>query len=379
MTASAALPLIDAAARGALLAFLLVAAWSLAPLLRWPNPPAVAVVGVAFMLSLMVQTLSSTPWVEHRLSCAVQAPGIGIALGCSVLFWLFACVLFDDGFRLQPWHAALWLAAVALGASICMRLGSSTLPSLALQAVMRGLPIVFAALAVAAALSQWRADLVEPRRRLRVFIVGAGALYAVGMVAARVASDGRLGEAAALADTLALLLIAGAVVLRLLRLDGGELWAAALRPPTRGAPPHSTPPPLSAAPASADEPAADGFDRLLMHALGEAMAQQRAYRQEGLTIALLAARLNVPEYRLRRVINQRLGHRNFNVYVNSLRLDEIEARLRDPSQQHLPVLTIALEAGFQSVGPFNRAFKARTGLTPTEFRKAHGAGGLADA
>jgi AraC-like DNA-binding protein len=32
------------------------------------------------------------------------------------------------------------------------------------------------------------------------------------------------------------------------------------------------------------------------------------------------------------------------------------------------VLTIAMDAGFQSIGPFNRAFKAETGLTPTEFR-----------
>jgi AraC-like DNA-binding protein len=355
-----------------LVSLLLVAAWTLVTQLRWPKPPPLAVVGLAFTASLVVQTLSSTPWVEHQLSCAVQAPGIGIALGCSVLFWLFARVLFDDGFRLQRWHAALWMATVMLGAGICGRLGNSTLASMALQAVMRWLPIVFAALAVAAALSQWRADLVEHRRRLRLFIVGAGALYTVAMVAARVASDGRLGEGVASMDTLALLLIAAAVVLRLLRADGMALWAAAL--------PQEAPLPLLPnTPAIADPSASDAPDQALMHALGEAMEQQRAYRQEGLTIALLAARLNVPEYRLRRVINQRLGHRNFNVYVNSLRLDEIELRLRDRAQQHLPVLTIALEAGFQSVGPFNRAFKARTGLTPTEFRKAHGAGGRADS
>jgi AraC-like DNA-binding protein len=35
----------------------------------------------------------------------------------------------------------------------------------------------------------------------------------------------------------------------------------------------------------------------------------------------------------------------------------------------VPVLTIALDAGFQSIGPFNRAFKTETGLTPTEYRK----------
>jgi AraC-like DNA-binding protein len=28
-----------------------------------------------------------------------------------------------------------------------------------------------------------------------------------------------------------------------------------------------------------------------------------------------------------------------------------------------------MDAGFQSIGPFNRAFKADTGLTPTEFRR----------
>ena len=34
------------------------------------------------------------------------------------------------------------------------------------------------------------------------------------------------------------------------------------------------------------------------------------------------------------------------------------------------VLTIALEAGYGSIGPFNRAFKERFGLTPTEYRRA---------
>ena len=45
------------------------------------------------------------------------------------------------------------------------------------------------------------------------------------------------------------------------------------------------------------------------------------------------------------------------------------AALADPSKRELPVLTIALTAGFQSIGPFNRAFKVATGLTPSEFRR----------
>jgi AraC-like DNA-binding protein len=92
------------------------------------------------------------------------------------------------------------------------------------------------------------------------------------------------------------------------------------------------------------------------------MAVDHAYRREDLSIATLASLLSVPEY-------QRLGHRNFNAFVNGFRLAEAMAALADSSKRELPVLTIALSAGFQSIGPFNRAFKAATGLTPTEFRK----------
>ena len=99
------------------------------------------------------------------------------------------------------------------------------------------------------------------------------------------------------------------------------------------------------------------------------MVVDRAYRTEDLTVAGLATLLSVPEYRLRRLINQRLGHRNFNAYVNGYRLEEARVALADPARRDLPILTIALDAGFQSIGPFNRAFKAGTGLTPGEFRR----------
>ena len=94
------------------------------------------------------------------------------------------------------------------------------------------------------------------------------------------------------------------------------------------------------------------------------------YRRDGLTIGELAHGLGVPEYRLRRIINGGLGHRNFAAYLNSHRLAEAKAALADPGQAEVPVLTIALDAGFGSLGPFNRAFKAETGLTPTAFRRA---------
>src|SRR5207247_2424158 len=107
----------------------------------------------------------------------------------------------------------------------------------------------------------------------------------------------------------------------------------------------------------------------LLRRLEQLMVVERAYRREGLTIGLLSAELDVPEYRLRQLINEGLGHRNFNAFLNRYRIEEAKAALADPEQNEVPVLTIAMDTGFQSIGPFNRAFKAATDLTPSEFRR----------
>jgi AraC-like DNA-binding protein len=73
---------------------------------------------------------------------------------------------------------------------------------------------------------------------------------------------------------------------------------------------------------------------------------------------------------LRRVINHGLGFRNFNDFLHTHRLKEAAGRLGDPQLSRIPVLTIALEVGYGSIGPFNRAFKERFGVTPTEYRRA---------
>ena len=93
------------------------------------------------------------------------------------------------------------------------------------------------------------------------------------------------------------------------------------------------------------------------------------YRRPGLTISALAAELRHPEHRLRRLINGRLGYRNFSAFLNSYRIPEAQRLLADPAQVRKQVLTIALDLGYGSLGPFNRAFKLETGLTPTEYRQ----------
>ncbi|HKX56754.1 MAG TPA: helix-turn-helix domain-containing protein [Xanthomonadales bacterium] len=43
--------------------------------------------------------------------------------------------------------------------------------------------------------------------------------------------------------------------------------------------------------------------------------------------------------------------------------------MADPEQARIPVLTIALEAGFRSLSTFNKAFKDIHQETPSSFRK----------
>lgn len=368
--------LLDAALRGMLLALLLVLVLVLGR--DRPRLPA-ARAGLLLALGLCIQVIGSTPLFEATVPRAWQSPFVAISVGNAVLFWVFVRALFDDDFALRPLHIASWLAVAVLAAFNCaMVAGSASVVAPITVGIQRAVPLVFAVLAAMAAASQWRADLVEGRRRLRVFIVVTGVGYSIGMLVVRLASPrGQLSGPSATADAAMLLLIVAVVTWQMVRLAGSEFFPAAQAPavippvmpggPAQPAEESANPRPAEPGPAT--EPASDPAEDRLAASLQHAMAVEHAYRSEDLSIATLAARLSVPEYRLRRLINQRLGHRNFNAFVNGFRLAEATAALADSSKRELPVLTIALTAGFQSIGPFNRAFKAATGLTPTEFRR----------
>jgi AraC-like DNA-binding protein len=114
-------------------------------------------------------------------------------------------------------------------------------------------------------------------------------------------------------------------------------------------------------------------EAVLLADLQRRMTAESLYRREGLTIGALARILGTQEYLLRRVINRHLGYRNFNDFLHSYRIPEACVRLRSPADARRPVLSIALDLGYNSIGPFNRAFKARIGMTPTEFRRGDAA------
>jgi len=338
---------IDLALRAATVAMLLVLA---ASLFRDFRNGLAGRLAIAFALGSAAHAATSTIGVTSPIS-AWHAPLIALSTGNVVVFWLFCRALFDDAFTLRWWHGPIWLAVAAFSFVNCMWIAPAGNARLAIAAVNL-IALGFIILAVAQTIASWSADLVEGRRNLRMFIVAAAALYGgfnaiLQMLAPRDATD-----IANVANSALLAGIVAAISSAMMQVTANDLFPAAS---------------VTSVPARLD--VEDAADRKLIDVLMRLMADERIYRHDNVTIGTLATRLSVPEYRLRRLINQRLGYRNFNVFLNEHRIEEAKAALADPTQAEVPVITIAMDAGFQSLGPFNRAFKATTGVTPSEYRR----------
>ncbi|MGZ5105421.1 MAG: helix-turn-helix transcriptional regulator [Usitatibacter sp.] len=299
-----------------------------------------------------------------------SAPGVHAALGLGAFFfnawclatpaivWMLARALFVEGSRNSIAHFAaigVLVAVTFAGDYGRFRLGwLADDPGAARAMFLLGraaaLMLLFAACAMA--LVHWRADLVEPRRRARAAFVSIVGAAFVAFAASEFVFGGRGAPLEALLAGHALLLaLVFAAMQAIARGDLAELFAA---PPARAA--------------KLAVVRSDGIDAMLAQRVLDEMAARALWKREGLSIASLAAELHTQEHRLRRAINRHLGYRNFNDFLHDYRLREAAARLADPGEAHLPVLSIALDCGYGSIGPFNRAFKARFGVTPTQYR-----------
>lgn len=348
--------LIEAALRGGAVVLLVLVA---VLLVRDARRVPAAAFGALFALGAACYTIVSASVFAFEFPFVLSPLRI-VAIGNPVVFCLFAAALFDDDFRPSWWQALAWLSLVAIGI-----LGLWTGIPL-LRWLCSGLGLLCNAIGVWYVLAGRALDLVEERRRLRAVLVVLVALYSAVIIASEIAwSPSSVGPVLYLANGGGLLAITSvfAVFLLTISRDGALISL----PPSASLQAILPRRPVTK-PVLADRTERDDDARQLV-ALRHLMEHDRAYREEGLSIGSLAAKLGIFEHGLRRLINQRLGYRNFNAFLNFYRLDDVTAALADPAQEAVPILTIALDAGFQSLGPFNRAFKSQTGMTPSEFRR----------
>jgi AraC-like DNA-binding protein len=301
--------------------------------------------GVLFSLSVIAYTLQSSAFA--RAAIGPFEPLVHfIALGGSGLFWLFIMALFDDR-EVSPTTLAPFAGLTLLG--LVGWLGPRDLQP-GVWIVHNLIEVGFAAHALFVIVRSWRGDLVEARRRLRGPFLAAVTLFVV------VLAGFEIGESFGIeADWYELL---GAAALASFCSAGAIVFLQA-QPALFGSANPTTPP----------EPPLDAGDQHTLARLDEVMGKGEAWKREGLTIGSLAEEVGIPEHRLRRLINDRLGHRNFIAFVNAYRIGAAKQRLADPATARTPISAIVFELGFASLGPFNRAFKEATGQTPSEWRK----------
>lgn len=299
----------------------------------------------AFVLLALVQSAELFLWSSFPLPRDVEVILHFLARLTPAFIWLFCMALFDDQFRLRRFH--LSLLGLLLLADLLLSLPSfadATMLLYGMTAVSAGLVLhVIYRLIIG-----WREDLVEPRRRLRLYFVAATVL----ILLADVLTDVALGLDWR-PEWFNLLFTGGRVVL----LFAGGLWILKV---DRQA--------FAFEPARAEKAVPTVADVELQSRLDDALAEG-IFLQPDLSVAGLARHLSIPEYRLRALINQSLGFKNFRSFLNEHRLHAVKSALRDPKKSDLPILTIALDCGFASLASFNRVFKETIGVTPTEYRR----------
>ncbi|MEL7487391.1 MAG: AraC family transcriptional regulator [Pseudomonadota bacterium] len=279
----------------------------------------------------------------------------------SVFVWWFAVSLFNDNYRLTWARASPLIVIAVLHAPFKVW---QTAPGDLIEQILHSIVAVgLLGHGMWLALKHRADDLVDPRRKFRLVFP-----IAVGIVGIAIAFGENIDEFRGLPESITFV---HAIALAALIFFFG-FWllsadAAFFAPDSFSdrTPQRSD---STAAAQATDGARAPTKDLPAYRRLMELM-DAGVYREEGLTVTSLAQKVGVPEHHLRRLINQELGFRNFSAFVNERRVADAKAQLADRDRARDQIATIALDLGFGSLAPFNRAFKRETGLTPTEFRR----------
>ncbi|CAM1371120.1 AraC family transcriptional regulator [Tenacibaculum soleae] len=98
------------------------------------------------------------------------------------------------------------------------------------------------------------------------------------------------------------------------------------------------------------------------------MENDKPYLDAELTLVKLAQLINITPHQLSYVINTSFNE-NFFWFVNKYRVEKVKKLLLSKEYNHMSILGIAYEAGFNSKTSFNTTFKKICSQTPSQFKK----------
>lgn len=297
-------------------------------------------------LTAVILTSCSRLWTTLPPGIALADPAQGVLRtlgsgGAFAMTWFVLTIFLDDKrFR------GVWLGSGAvISAGILATPGLPWIvPALRSYAALHFIGLI------GLVLYSGKGDLQNARRRLRPAMSVFLLVYCVTQALTSRPMQGVRSPEAALGQSTVFFLCITLFALWALKANLGH-WPGETQPLAQP----------SAAPRSPDQD-------LLIGRIQREMAAG-VWRNEGLTVGALAQRVNAPEHQVRRAINRGLGHRNFSSFINSARIEAAKSRLETPESSGVTILEIAYDVGFSSLGPFNRAFREATGLSPTDFRR----------
>ncbi len=305
-----------------------------------------------YAVCLISYIVSTLPEIDAAPR-AVEFPFNMLAISAPAILWIITRHLFVDDPKV---HKSIW---VIIASYIGLRAyGSITGPYTDLgfwliyvstQLVM----LSFACHVILMAIRGRGGDLVETRRQFRVpFTVTMGTIVAIIVGSGFFATPDSALNTVYIGSIFVLVLLFNLATFRLHR-DSMHLIDPEAEPKV---------PSLKSRMSEKDK------DKPLVDRIHHVMENQRLYAQPGFTIGMLASAVSMQEYRLRRLINQKLHYRNFNQYLNQYRIAEAAKRLQDPNEGQVAISTIALDVGYASLSSFNKAFKELHGVTPSIYR-----------
>jgi TolB-like protein/AraC-like DNA-binding protein len=102
--------------------------------------------------------------------------------------------------------------------------------------------------------------------------------------------------------------------------------------------------------------------------LEQLMTNQQPYLDPNLTLRALAEQMSLPPNYLSQLLNEGF-EQNFSEYINAYRVHTFKAKVAEPANQHLTILALAYDSGFNSKTVFNTFFKKMEGMTPRAYWK----------
>lgn len=108
--------------------------------------------------------------------------------------------------------------------------------------------------------------------------------------------------------------------------------------------------------------------RVIYNKIVDQLENQRLYLTPQLKLNDICDRVNETFHQCSKAINT-IGHTTFYELVNSYRIDHFKEQLRLPENNHLTILAIGFDSGFNSKASLNRIFKNKEGISPYAFKK----------